>query len=211
MSGSSLSDADPALEELGRELDAARGHDPLAPVTVVTPSAYAAVFVRRALAARSGTGDRQGWANVHCTTVPTLIGELGSPALAARGLRLAPPAADLEVIRIQTRQASGWLGQFSGHPSAVAEVQRALSELRRCPPDTLKAISRPPGRGRDLVGLLTAVRRELHAVGLTDMAEVTDHGPGRGPRGHLGTGGAGIVGPSAGGTRDLAARPSDDG
>lgn len=44
----------PATELLGRQVDAAKGGDPLAPVTVVVASNYAAVAGRRALAARLG-------------------------------------------------------------------------------------------------------------------------------------------------------------
>jgi ATP-dependent helicase/nuclease subunit B len=156
---------DTALERLGRELEEAKAGDPLAPVTVVAPSGYAAVFVRRAL------GGSRGWANVTSTTVPALVRSLGGPPLAARGLRLAAPAVDLEVIRAGARAAGGWLGELSSHPSALVELQRTLVELRRCPPETLDAIGRQPGRGGDLVDLLASVRQDLHSCGLADTAE----------------------------------------
>jgi len=161
---------DAALEGLGRELEDAKGGDPLAPVTVVAPSGHAALFVRRALGTGSVSGGGRGWANVRCTTLASLLRTLGGPPLAARGLRVAPSAVELEVIRTQAGTAEGWLGPFSSLPSAPSELQRALVELGRCPPATLEAISARRGRGGDLVGLLVAVRRNLHDCGFVDTA-----------------------------------------
>ncbi len=162
--------ADTALEGLAREIARAKGDDPLAPVTVVAASGYAAVFVRRALG--TGIGEGRGWANITCTTVPALVRRLGGPPLAARGLRVAPPVVDLEVIGTQARAAKGRLGRYASHPAAVVELQRTLVELRRCPPATLDAISHRPGLGADLVALLSAVRRNLHDCGLADLADL---------------------------------------
>ena len=149
----------------------AKGDDPLAPVTVVAPSGYAAVFVRRTLGTWSGTAGRRGWANIDCTTVTALIRMLGAPALATRGLRLASPAVDLEVIRSQAKTSSDRLGQFASHPSALTELQRALVELRGCPPATIEAISHHGGQGAELVALLRAVRHRLHENGLADVTD----------------------------------------
>jgi hypothetical protein len=85
---------------------------------------------------------------------------------------VAPPAVELEVIRTQALAAGGWLERFSSDPSAPAELQRALVELGRCPPATLEAIGTLGGRGRDLVGLLVAVRRDLHDCRFVDTAAV---------------------------------------
>ncbi len=139
---------DAALEGLGRELEDAKGGDPLAPVTVVAPSGHAALFVRRALGTGSVSGGGRGWANVRCTTLASLLRTLGGPPLAARGLRVAPSAVELEVIRTQAGTAEGWLGPFSSLPSAPSELQRALVELGRCPPATLEAISASARAGR---------------------------------------------------------------
>lgn len=163
-----------ALEGLSRALEKAKGGDSLAPVTVVTPSTYASVFVRRALGARWGAAGGRGWANIRCTTVPGVLRLLGEPPLAARGRRLAPSAVDLEVIRRRSGATPGWLAHFSSHPAAPVELQRALDELRRCPPATLEAIGRHPGRGSDLVGLLAAVRRDLHDGGFADSSDLAN-------------------------------------
>jgi RecB family exonuclease len=165
-------DTDAALAGLRRTLAERKGDDPLAPVTVVTPSVYAAVFVRRALASGAGAGGLRGWANVTCTTVPVLQRMLGAPALAAEGLQVASAAIDLEVIRTRASPTPGWIGGCCSHPSALSALQRALAELRRCPPATIEAIGRRPGRGADLVGLLWAVRQDLQEFGLADVGEL---------------------------------------
>src|ERR1700676_1714042 len=80
---------DPVMPALSAAVASAKGSDPLAPVTVVAPSAYAALFARRALGAASGADGRRGIANVDCTTADKLPRQLGAAVLAARGLRLA--------------------------------------------------------------------------------------------------------------------------
>ena len=166
------SSAEAALEGLSRALEKGKGGDPLAPVTVVAPSTYAAVFVRRALSARWGAAGGHGWTNIRCTTVAGLLRTLSEPTLAARSRRLAPSAVDLEVIRGRAGATYSWLGQFSAHPAAPVELQRALDQLRRCPPAALESIGSSPGRGRDLIGLLTAVRRDLHDCGFADSSDL---------------------------------------
>ena len=115
-----------ALAGLGRTLTECKGGDPLAPVTVVAPSGYAAVFVRRALGRLPGEGGRRGWANVDCTTVTALLRSLGAPALAARGLRLVSPAVDLEVIGEQARVSPGWLPEFRVSPVGADRAPAGL-------------------------------------------------------------------------------------
>ena len=165
---------DTALEGLRRQLVAAKGGDPLAPVTVVAPSGYSAVYVRRTLGTWGGAAGGRGWANVTCTTLPALLSVLSGPGLATRGLRAAPAAADLEVVRAQAGGSSGWLGEFAAHPAAVVELRHALAELRRCPAATLDTLRRRGGRGGALVELREAVRRRLHDAGLADPGDVTD-------------------------------------
>src|SRR5580658_2059175 len=89
---------DRVMTELHGAVTRAKGPDALAPVTVVAPSAYAALAARRGLGATTGPGGRRGVANVSCTTVDKLVRHLGVPVLAGRGLRLAPAPVDLEVL-----------------------------------------------------------------------------------------------------------------
>ena len=53
--------------------------DPFTPVTVVVPTRYASIALRRALARK------QGVANVQFMTMPDLAGVLGEPGVAADG------------------------------------------------------------------------------------------------------------------------------
>src|SRR5580700_1229400 len=107
---------DPATDALCHAVSRAQGPDPLAAVTVVTPSAYAALFARRALGAGHGPGWRRGVATVGCSTVDNLVRQLGVPVLAARGQRLATAPVDLEAIRTGALAAGGWLAELVRHP-----------------------------------------------------------------------------------------------
>ncbi len=128
-----------------------------------------------------GVDGRRGWVNVSCTTLSGLVRTLGEPCLAAQGRRLVSPALDLEVIGAQARAATGWLGHFSSHPSAPVELQRALDELRRCPPAALDTIRRGGGRGADLVALLGAVAPDPARERPGRRGRPDRRGPGRRP------------------------------
>src|SRR5580658_7557451 len=147
-----------ATDALYAAVQRAKGSDPLAPVTVVAPSAYAALFVRRALGAGSGPMGRRGIANVSCTTVDKLARQLGVPVLAARGLRPAPAPVDLEAIRSAALASPGWLAALVRNPRGLIALRDAVTELRRCPAPTLGALGRRGGRVGDLCALTDDVR-----------------------------------------------------
>jgi RecB family exonuclease len=159
-----------SLTTLASAVARAKSGDALAPVTVVTPSGYASVFVRRALA--EGAGGRGGLANVSCTTVDGLVRALGAPVLAAGGLRLAPAALDAEAIRHEATGANGQLAAVAGNPRALVALERACAELRRCDDATLGAIERRGGKAGELAELVAAVRRRLNAHGLADVRDL---------------------------------------
>src|SRR6188508_2165147 len=77
----------PATALLGRLVGGAREGDPLAPVTVVVPSAAAGVSLRRRLALDLG-----GIVNVSVSTFPQLVGTLARALLAESGRRPLPAA-----------------------------------------------------------------------------------------------------------------------
>src|ERR1700719_2371182 len=165
---------DPVMADLAAAVAGAKGSDPLAPVTVVGPSAYAALFARRALGALPGAQGCPGIANVNCTTVDKVTRQLGAPVLAAQGLRLAPGPVDLEAIRVRALEARGWLADLVGHPRGLVALRDALGELRRCPAPTIVALGRRRGRIGDLANLLDAVRAHLHGRGFADTVDLAE-------------------------------------
>jgi hypothetical protein len=179
--------ADPAVNALGGAVHVAKGSDPLAPVTVVAPSAYAALYARRALGAVDGPGGRRGVANVNCTTVDKLIRQLGMPVLSARGQRLAPPHVDLEAIRTTALASRRWLADLVGHPRGLAAIRAAVGELRRCPLPTLVALRGRRDRVADLCRLSEDVRAHLHGRGFADTVDLAEAAQTTAQRGALET------------------------
>jgi RecB family exonuclease len=159
---------------LAAAVAAAKGPDPLAPVTVIAPSAYAALFTRRALGAAPGVEGRRGVANVNCTTLDNLTRQLGVPGLAARGLRLAAGPVDLEAIRTRALAAGGWLADLVAHPRGLVALRDAVVELRRCPVATIDALSRRRGRIGELARQVSGVRAHLHARGFADSVDLAE-------------------------------------
>jgi RecB family exonuclease len=157
---------------LGEAVQRAKGADPLAPVTVVAPSPYAALFARRALATVSGPGGRRGAVNVSCTTADKLLRQLGAPVLAARDQRLAPGPVDLEAIRAGALASRGWLAELVEQPRGLAALRDAMTELRRCPAPTLEALARRRGRIGDLCRQWEVVRAQLHGRGFADAVDL---------------------------------------
>ncbi len=157
--------ADP-LAGLGAALEQARGGDRLAPATVVAPSEFAALFVRRALGARAAV------ANVEFTTVAGVVRSLGGPGLAGAGLRTAPRAVELEGIRVAAQASGGRLGGLAGHHRVLAMLQGAFEELRRCPPAVVDSLGRRGGSVGEVVTLFGAVRRGLREAGFADSHDL---------------------------------------
>ncbi|MGA2520120.1 MAG: PD-(D/E)XK nuclease family protein [Acidimicrobiales bacterium] len=165
-------DGDLVTASLAAEVAAAKGADPLAPVTVVAPSVYAALAVRRTLGTQPGPSGRRGVANVECTVVDKLLRRLAAPALAARDLRVAPAPVDLEALRQCAAGTPGWLADLAGHPRGLAAMHDACTELRRCPGPTIDALGGRPGRVGELARLVVAVGSHLRERGFADEVEV---------------------------------------
>lgn len=94
----SLSGVGGATRALREVVDAAQQDDPLASVTVVAPSAYAALWLRRELP-RSEAGGGGALANVRFGTLDELAAVLSAPAMAERGVALADPTAQYAALR----------------------------------------------------------------------------------------------------------------
>jgi ATP-dependent helicase/nuclease subunit B len=96
-----------AVDLLAEQVQTAKGGDPLAPVTVIVPSNYAAVSTRRSLAGRPG-----GMANVTFLTLFRLAERLGAASLAAVGRRPVSTPVLAEAVRAVLawkHRSGGWL------------------------------------------------------------------------------------------------------
>ena len=143
-----ISQAQERLESLISERQA---QDRLAPVTVIVPRRYAALFLRRNIGQR-------GLANIRFMVMPQLAALLGGRTVAARGLRPLKPMIEYEAVRIAASRASGSLKQFKEHPAFHARLQTTFQELRRAGKDTLDALARSGGLSSQIVELYKAFR-----------------------------------------------------
>ena len=143
-----IAQAQPRLESLISERQS-RGS--LAPVTVIVPRRYAALFLRRNIGQR-------GLANVRFMVMPQLTELLGAQAVAERGLRPLRPMIEYEAVRIAASKASGALAQFREHPSFHARLQTTFRELRRAGPVARDALARSGGLSSQIVELYEAFR-----------------------------------------------------
>jgi len=154
-------------DQLAAVRDAKQG-DALAPVTVVTPSAYASLFVRRSLALAPLAAGQDGTVGVDAMTLGELVRSLGAPLLASRCLSTASAAVESEAVRAEALATDGWLARLAGHRRSLDELEGSLRELRRCPEEVLDSLALAGDRGRALVGLLRATKRRLHSRGFAD-------------------------------------------
>ena len=141
-----ISQAQARLESLISERQA---QDRLAPVTVIVPRRYAALFLRRNIGQR-------GLANVRFMVMPQLAALLGGRTVAARGLRPLKPMIEYEAVRIAASRASGSLKQFKEHPAFHARLQTTFRELRSGGKDTLDDLAKGGGLSSQIVELYKA-------------------------------------------------------
>jgi ATP-dependent helicase/nuclease subunit B len=98
-----------------------KGADPLAPLTVIVPSNYAGLALRRRLAAT-------GYANVRHAVLPRLAEALGGPALAAQGKQPLTPVTEEAAIRAALRKAGG-IGPQTEHRAVVGTLRALFNDL----------------------------------------------------------------------------------
>ena len=143
----------PAAERLRAEINAAKGDDPLFPVTVVVPSNHIGVATRRLLASgRLGpVCDRGvGMAAVSFLTVYRLAELLGAARLAGTGRRPVSTAVIAAALRGVLHHDPGLFGPVAAHPATEEALVGAYRELRDLPDDalhTLAATSERAARG----------------------------------------------------------------
>lgn len=132
----------------------ARAGDPLAPVTVVTPSRYAALARRRDLARRLG-----GLLDVRFLTWAALVERLGAPRLRAAGRAPATPAVRAEALRTALAAAPPALARVSAHAGARRAIDEACRELAALPERVRTALA----GAQALTGALVEVDDERRA------------------------------------------------
>jgi RecB family exonuclease len=137
----------PAREALAARIGAEKALDPLAPVTVIVPSNYSGLSVRRALAASVPV------VNVHFMVAPRLAELLGGPALAAEGRRPLTPWVRFQAVRAALAESPGVFTDVAAHPATARELQRVFAELREVSSPSLDRLARTSRRAADVVRL----------------------------------------------------------
>lgn len=166
----------PAAEALHRAVAAAKGGDPLAPVTIVVPSNYVGVAARRQLA--SGglgplAGRGAGVAGVTLLTPYRLAELLGAPALAAGGRRPVSTPVVTAALRHALRAEPGVFEPVAGHPATEEALVGAFRELADVSSRAQAALAACSPRASDVVRLCAAARAHLRP-GWYDEADLLD-------------------------------------
>ena len=141
--------------------------DPFSPVTVVVPSPFARVQLRRAI------GATRGICNVGFRTWGELTTELGRSGTGPSG-RVATPRVVNEALRQVLMSTSSPFDSFVRSPLALAELVGVLYELWRAGPSLLSLLVEHGGRAESLVATLAAVEAHLAEHGFTDPGRLLD-------------------------------------
>ena len=140
-----------AQERLERLLAEYQGDDGLAPVTVVVPTTYAALHLRRDIG-------RRGLVNVQFMVLPRLAELLGAPSLAARGQQPLKPLIESAAVRRAAGQASGRLEPFRNHPSFHSSLRSTFRDLRLGGANALTSLERRGEIPAEIVRLYAVFR-----------------------------------------------------
>ncbi len=127
----------PCRQRLKELIAGVKEHDLLAPVTVIVPTPYAAVSLRRSLSGNVGL------ANVRFMVIPRLAEYLGAPVLAAQGKSPLTPLVEAATIRTTSVEMSTQqpLGRLALNPSLHSSLRRTFSELAVLSEQGLSAVS----------------------------------------------------------------------
>lgn len=141
---------------LSRLIGEAKAADPLAPVTVVVPSPYAGLSLRRSLAADGGL------LNVRFMVLPRLAEILGSPVLAENGE--SPLTSLVEIAAIRSVSA-GLSGQGPiievSHPALHQALRGAFKDLDRLSGQELEKLADVDPLRRQIVQWYRLTRHRL--------------------------------------------------
>ena len=148
----SLPHGEPAFRALQVAIQSAKRDDPLAPVTVITPSNYAGLSLRREL------GHQGPVVNVRFLVLARLSELLGAPRLAANQRPLTPLRRS-EAIRAALVGHRGVFAAVAGHPATESALDATFQDLRLASPVALDRVSQASQRGADAVALFRRFRR----------------------------------------------------
>jgi RecB family exonuclease len=130
--------------------------DLLAPLTVVVPSNFAGLAVRRSLAAGGGV------ANAVFVTPPDLAARLARGRMHEEGrLPISTPVV-AAAVRRELREAPGVFGPVAGHPATDAALLAAYEEIALCRSETVaRLVENGSERARGAVELLVRAHAKL--------------------------------------------------
>jgi ATP-dependent helicase/nuclease subunit B len=147
----------PALDALAGLVAAAQGDDPLAPVTVVVPSAPAAVSVRRALGRRSG----RGLANVRVLALPQLAELLATGPEATDGRPPLTATRATAAVRAGLADARDPLSRVPASAAVEEALAASFTRLREATDPELEALAARSLRAAAVVDRYHDHRRRL--------------------------------------------------
>src|SRR4051812_8238048 len=155
-----------AAGALRASIAAAKGGEPLAPVTVVVPSNHVGVGARRLLASGAlgpVSGRGVGLAAVTFLTPYRLAELLGAASLASAGRRPVSTPVIAAALRAALAERPGLFGPVAQHPATETALVAAYRELRDVSPAGLDALAGAGPRAADVVRLHRAARARLEA------------------------------------------------
>ncbi|MCC7366178.1 MAG: PD-(D/E)XK nuclease family protein [Dehalococcoidia bacterium] len=142
----------PAIAALRAAIVAAKGGDPLAPVTVAVPSNYAGLSLRRVLGADGGL------VNVRFMVLVRVAELLGAPGFAASGRLPLTPALRAEVSRAALDSDPGLFAPVADHAATAAALETTFRDLRELTGGVLDALAARSPRAASVVALFRAYR-----------------------------------------------------
>jgi len=156
-----------SLNFLCEAIAAGQLDDPFAPVTVVVPSPYVRVQLRREV------GLRRGLCNVSFRTWGEVTSDLARSG-SDLTMRIPSPRTVNESLRQVLRVRPGPFESFARSPVARAELVALFQELWRVEPTVLRGLSESGGRVASLIETLHLLDDHLDAHGFTNLGRVLD-------------------------------------
>lgn len=135
----------PATAALAEVIEETKAGDPLAPVTVAPPGAFAALSLRRVLAVRSGV------ANVRFIPLARIAELLGASRVAADNRLPLSTATRRAAIRATLRDRPGIFAEVADDPATVRALDDTLRDLRRIDDDALGRLASRGERADEVV------------------------------------------------------------